>query len=304
MTQSLAFNTEYHCSIGVLEPVAPGLRRITANNPGPLTFRGTGTYVIGTGRVAVIDPGPHDAAHIDALLKQLNGEIISHIFVTHTHIDHSPGTALLQQFTQAKSYSLGSHTALQRQSDLPMELDAAGDTAFQPDEILQHEQVVSGENWSLQCLHTPGHASNHASFAETQHDRIFVGDLLMSWSTSVLLPPDGHLGDYFASMQQLLQRNEATYWPTHGAPINQARAWIEHMVQHRQQRVHSVLNAVNSGHNTLAGIVAQTYPGLNPALNEAALRSTLASVVWLIEKGKLRGELRQGLDIVLNVSVD
>jgi len=112
MTQSLEFQTEYHCPIGVLEPVAAGLRRITANNPGPLTFRGTGTYVIGTGDVAVIDPGPDDAEHIHALLAQLQGETITHIFVTHTHNDHSPGTHLLQQLTQAPSYSLGTHTAL------------------------------------------------------------------------------------------------------------------------------------------------------------------------------------------------
>ena len=297
MSLIFTFNTDYHCPTGKIEPVAPGLRRITANNPGPLTFRGTGTYVVGEEQVAIIDPGPKDPQHIKALMSQLPGETISHILVTHTHSDHSAGTNLLQQACGAPSYAMGNHTALQRPSTLPRELDSAGDIDFIPDEVLQHGDVIEGLNWSLQCLHTPGHASNHAAFAEAAFERVFVGDLVMGWSTPVLLPPDGHLGDYLDSLKLMLSREDKQYWPTHGAAIENPRALVEHLIEHRLKRIESVFDAVSRGHTTLSEIVKDAYPKLDPTLFPAAERSTLASVIYLIDQQRLTAHLSAGLNI-------
>lgn len=302
MSARYQFATDYHCPVGVLESVAPGLRRITANNPGPLTFRGTGTYVVGRQNVAVIDPGPDDPAHIEALLSELGGEKITHILVTHTHRDHSAGVALLQQHCGAPSYSLGTHTSLQRPSALPAELDAAGDTDFTPDIVLTDNQILRGDDWELQCLHTPGHASNHAAFAEAAKNRVFVGDLVMGWSTPVLLPPDGHLSDYLTSLERLQTRKDQIYWPTHGGPVRNPQALVEYLIQHRQQRTEAVMTAVESGHVTLPGMVEHGYPGLDDSLKPAAMRSALASVIYLMEQGKLTGDLAHGLNLTCQLS--
>jgi len=299
MSPSIEFDTDYHCSVGKLEPVAPGLRRITANNPGPLTFRGTGTYIIGQGAVAVIDPGPGDPAHIKALMAGLEGETVSHILVTHTHRDHSEASRMLQERCDAPIYSLGTHTALQRVSKLPEELDDAGDTDFVPDVVLGDGERIIGDGWSLQCLHTPGHASNHACFAQDDHERLFVGDLVMGWSTPVLLPPDGHLEDYLSSLRRVLERTDTHYWPTHGAPIENPKPFVEQLIAHRLARIDDVLDAVRRGHLTLDAIVADAYPGLDKRLEAAAMRSVLASVVYLIDRGQLSGNLSLGLDISL-----
>lgn len=301
MTPKFKFNTDYHCPTGKLESVAPGLRRITADNPGPLTFRGTGTYVIGENQVAVIDPGPNDPKHIEALMRELGKESITHILVTHTHHDHSAGTALLQQHCKAPSYAMGTHTALQRPSVLPRQLDSAGDTNFVPDVVLNDGDIIETEQWSLQCLHTPGHASNHAAFAEPAHHRVFVGDLVMGWSTPVLLPPDGHLGDYLQSLKRLLSRQEQQYWPTHGAPIKNPKALLEHLLGHRSARIDSVFDAVKRGHATLAAIVNDAYPDLDPTLLPAAERSTLASVIYLIDQQRLQGNLEAGLNMTCRI---
>lgn len=296
------FRTDYHCTTGMLETVAPKLRRITANNSGPLTFRGTGTYVIGEQEVAVIDPGPNDPAHIDALMSALGTETITHILVTHTHRDHSAGAKALKQRCDAPIYSMGTHTALQRPSELPAELDSAGDTDFIPDVVIQDNELISGHDWALQCLHTPGHASNHAAFYESTFDRLFVGDLVMGWSTPVLLPPDGHLGDYLASLRRLQTLRATTYWPTHGDKITQTQTVLTHLLEHRITRTASVLDAIKRGNKTLDAIVHDAYPELNPSLHDAAVRSTLASVVFLIEEGKVKGELSLGLGISLNLA--
>ncbi len=292
------FCTDYHCRLGILEAVAPGLRRITANNPGPLTFRGTGTYIIGQHNVALIDPGPDDPAHIAAIVNELGDEKITHILVTHTHRDHSAGTARLQQFCDAPSYAMGTHTALQRPSALPADMDAAGDTNFSPDVVLHDNQSIRGDGWQLLCLHTPGHASNHAAFAEAAHNRVFVGDLVMGWSTPVLLPPDGHLQDYLSSLDRLLARKDSVYWPTHGGPVEKPHTLVKHLIQHRKQRTGSVLAAVANGHRTLASIVEAGYPDLSANLKPAAMRSTLASVIFLIEQGQLKANLSDGLNLI------
>jgi len=302
MDTQFEFHTDYHCATGILEPVAPRLRRITANNPGPLTFRGTGTYVVGEQQVAVIDPGPNDPTHFDALLSALGSESISHILVTHTHRDHSEGAAALKERCGAAIYSMGTHTALQRPSELPTTLDNAGDTDFIPDVVIQDNELITGSNWSLQCLHTPGHASNHAAFYESDFDRIFVGDLVMGWSTPVLLPPDGHLGDYLNSLRRLQAHSANTYWPTHGDKVIQTQAILAHFLEHRIQRTEGVLDAIKRGHHTLDSIVHDAYPELNPNLHAAAVRSVLASAVYLIEQGDVAGELPLGLDITLTLT--
>lgn len=302
MNDTFQFSTDYHCPIGELETVAPGLRRITANNPGPLTFKGTGTYVVGQKEVAVIDPGPLDTSHIDALIDQLGGERITHILITHTHRDHSAATNLLQQRCDAPSYALGTCRALQRPSALPSELDSAGDTKFKPDLVLQDKQSIHGRDWSLQCLSTPGHASNHVAFAEDAFQRVFVGDLVMGWSTPVLLPPDGHLADYLGSLERLMRRQDRQFWPTHGAPIEHTQAALKHLKNHRMARVESVYESVRQGHTTLSAIVSASYPDLSENLVPAALRSALASVVFLIEQQRLTGDLTQGLNITCGIA--
>ena len=286
MAVILPLNRDHKPLYGAVETLGPGLRRVTANNPGPFTFTGTGTYIVGEGRVAVIDPGPDDPAHVAAILEAVRGETVSHILVTHTHIDHSPATPALKGATGATVYAQGPHAAhLRDGADGGM--DAGGDMDFEPDEVLVDGSVVEGDGWRLEALHTPGHCSNHLCFAWDERRGLFSGDQVMGWSTTIVSPPDGDMGDYLRGLDRLLGRSDEIYWPTHGAAIPDPKALVTALIAHRREREQAILDQVAAGHHRVDDMVREIYRDVPAHLHPAAARSTLAAIVHLVETGRL-----------------
>ncbi|HTT78118.1 MAG TPA: MBL fold metallo-hydrolase [Stellaceae bacterium] len=278
MPVEIPFRREFAFEYGRLEPVAPGVRRIVADNPGPFTFRGTGTYVVGDGEVAVIDPGPDLAEHVEALLASLADERVTHILVTHTHRDHSPAAAAVKAATGAPTYGFGPHAGGKR-GDAGSE--EGGDWDFVPDVVVRDGDGIAGANWRFEAVHTPGHTSNHLCFALPDAGILFSGDHVMGWSTSVIAPPDGDMAAYMASLDKLLTRRDRTYWPTHGPAIIEPERHVRAFIAHRREREAGIVDALTAGCETIEAIVERLYVGLNPALRPAAGRSVLAHLLDL-----------------------
>lgn len=287
----IAFDTAFDPRHGEPVRVMPGIRRITCRNPGPFTGDGTNTYIVGEGAVAVIDPGPHDAAHLDAILKATAGERIVQILVTHTHADHSPLAGALKAATGATTFGYGPHGAGQGGlAQNAIRLDAAGDHAFSPDERLAHGDAVDGEGYRLEAVFTPGHTSNHMAYALAGERVLFAGDHVMAWATSVIAPPDGHMGRYLASLRLLLERDDRLYLPGHGPEKAAPASFVRAFIAHRLMREGAILDAVRAGRDTVPAIVDQVYRGLADKLKPAAGLSTLAHLDHLIEQGKVRAQ--------------
>jgi glyoxylase-like metal-dependent hydrolase (beta-lactamase superfamily II) len=277
----IRYRRDFAYEYGRLEPVSPGVRRIIARNPGPFTFRGTGTYVVGEGEVAVIDPGPDLAEHVDALLASLTGEQVSHILVTHTHRDHSPAAAPLKVATGAPTYGFGPHAGGRRGESGSEE---GGDWDFLPDIVVRDGDEIIGDKWRFTAVHTPGHTSNHLCFALPDSGVLFSGDHVMGWSTSVIAPPDGDMASYMASLDKLLPRGDSVYWPTHGPAIEEPQRHVRAFIAHRREREAGILDCLKSGIETVDAIVARLYRGLDPALRPAAGRSVLAHLIDLTQR--------------------
>jgi glyoxylase-like metal-dependent hydrolase (beta-lactamase superfamily II) len=269
----------FDCPYGTAEQVSPLIRRVVARNPGPFTFLGTGTYIVGRGRVAVIDPGPDLGEHVAALLAALAGETVSHILITHTHIDHSPAAAALKAATGAPCLGFGPHGAIGETGE------AGADLAFRPDIPMADGESASGEGWTLTAFHSPGHASNHLCFALAEEQALFSGDQVMGWSTTVVSPPDGDMAAYMASLDRLLARRDRIYWPTHGGPIRDPEAHVAELIAHRRARRAAILAALASGPAQPADIVAKVYLGLDPRLVQAAAESVRAHLIELAASG-------------------
>ena len=242
MPADIRFNRDLDFEYGVLETVAPSVRRMIARNPSPFTFHGTGTYVVGRGRVAVIDPGPALEDHIEALARALRGETVTHVLVTHTHRDHSPGCALLRRFTPAPTYGFGPHGSGRSRGGTTVageEVEEGADFEFEPDVAVRDGDAVECDGFSFECVHTPGHTSNHVCYRLREERALFCGDHVMGWSTTIVSPPDGHMGDYLASLERLLAGDDRTYWPTHGASIRDPGPFVELLIEHRHRRARS-----------------------------------------------------------------
>lgn len=283
----IEFNHRFEFEYGRLEPVAPGIRRIVARNPGPFTGPGTGTYVIGEGEVAVIDPGPMLPDHVDGLLRGLGDESVSHILVTHTHVDHSPASRLLRQRTGAPVFAYGPHA-----EDSAGDLEGGVDRSFEPDFLVGDGEIIEGAGWNVEAVHTPGHCSNHLCFAWPGADALFCGDHIMAWATPVIIPPDGSVGDYIASLDRLARRTESVFYPTHGAAIGNPRRFIELVRAHRLFRVEQVAAAVSAGFHDLQSLRARVYAGIPETLHAGAELSLLASLEFLRVNGRIRREVR------------
>ena len=288
MSDRPRFITEFDCEYGVMVDVSPTIRRIVAQNPGPFTFKGTATYVVGHGKVAVIDPGPDLPAHVDALLEALDGEEITHQLITHTHKDHSPAAQRLQQRTGASTYGFGPHGAGKYEKGV--EVEEGGDLDFTPDHALIHGDRVAGDGWSLDCIHTPGHTSNHLCYAYREENALFTGDHVMGWSTTVVSPPDGDMREYLDSLRHLSERNDQIYYPTHGAPIENPGPFLRGLIAHRKMRERQIISVLEAGENTIRDMVPGMYKGLDPILIPAAQRSVFAHVIDLVEQGKVVSE--------------
>ena len=258
------------------------IRRIVAPNPSPFTFTGTCVYIVGEGEVAVIDPGPADPAHLDALLAAIPGERVARIVVTHSHRDHAAGAALLKQRTGAPVIGARAHVVA---AGRPTRADASHALDYAPDEALEDGARVAGRGFTLEAVATPGHAANHLSFALAEENALFSGDHVMAWSTSVIAPPDGSMRAYLASLEKLARRSEAVYWPGHGGPVREPERYVRALIGHRRQREAAILARLEAGEASVAEMVAQMYPGLASALVGAANLSTLAHLEDLIERG-------------------
>jgi glyoxylase-like metal-dependent hydrolase (beta-lactamase superfamily II) len=264
--------------------VSPLIRRIVARNPSPMTYTGSGTYIIGHGTVAVIDPGPNINAHVQAILAATQGETISHIVVTHTHRDHSPAAVPLKAASGAQVVGCNS---LVIQDDGPRS-DEAFDSSYAPDVVLSDGMSITGPDWTLTAVHTPGHTSNHTCYALEQEQALFTGDHVMGWSTTVVSPPDGDMADYLASLRKLLDRSEQRYYPTHGKPIENPHRFVRALLAHRKLREAQVLNHLKTGAASIADIVAVLYATTAKILHGAAGRSVLAHVEDLIRQGLVK----------------
>ena len=293
MATEIPFNRNFEVNYGEIENVAPGIRRITANNPSPFTFRGTGTYILGEGNVAVIDPGPDQPEHVKAIVEGLKNETISHILITHTHNDHSPAAKALKEITGAPTFGFGPHGS--GKPSLKPTSQAGGDMDFRPDEKTQDGSVIYGDDWSVSCLHTPGHTSNHICFSWDKEKVLFPGDQVMGWSTSIVSPPDGDMGDYMRSLDKLIVRDDKIYYPAHGPEILEPQKLISAFQDHRREREENILECLKLGNDTIDQMVKTVYQDVSESLHAAAARSLFATVIYLVEQKKV--EAIDGLDI-------
>ncbi len=292
-----SFRVEFDPAHGTAVELEPGLQRITAPNESPFTFKGTNTYILGEESVAVIDPGPAIESHFDLLMDTLKGRTVSHIILTHTHMDHSPLARPLQEATGAPLLAEGVH---RDSRELYMgetnSLDAAADRDFVPDHFLADGEVIDGQGWKLETIHTPGHTKNHACFALLDTDMLFSGDHVMAWSTSIVAPPDGSMADYMASLAKMTKRTETLYWPGHGGRLQRAPEFVRALKAHRKMRETAVLSRIRAGDQTIPEVVKVIYKDTDPRLHGAAGLSVFAHIEDLVAQGKIACDGPPSLD--------
>lgn len=269
---------------GVPDRVLPGVRRVIADNPGPFTYTGSGTYIVGGGDVAVIDPGPDDDSHIDALMAAIDGERVRCILITHTHLDHCGGAAAFARRCGAPTLAFGPHPVRKRENDAPA-LDEGADYAFKPDEIISDGAAVEGPGWRIEALHTPGHLSNHLCFSLPHEKALFTGDHMMGWATTVVAPPDGDMDAYLKSLDLLLARDDEIYLPTHGAPIKNPHRFVRAVKTHRLMRDAQILEQLKKGRTDIKDMVTAMYADIDKRLHGAAALNVLAHLIRLVRIG-------------------
>ncbi|HVW75016.1 MAG TPA: MBL fold metallo-hydrolase [Rhizomicrobium sp.] len=262
--------------------LSPLVSRLLAPNPGSFTFKGTGVHIVGAGpNVAVIDPGPDMPAHLEALKRALGSRRVSHILVTHTHRDHSPAAAALKAWSGARTHGLPLATAATAGEGM---VDEAHDYDFVPDMRVEDGMRIAGDDFTLECVVTPGHTANHVCYGLVEEKALFSGDHVMGWSTSVIAPPDGNMGQYLASLEKLKARDDGILYPTHGSPIVHPRDWIGQLIAHRHGREAQILKGLRDGADTIVLLVGRLYPDLPPALRPAAAQQVKAHLDHLMEQ--------------------
>lgn len=285
MAAKVPFVREMDFEYEKAQQVSPLIRRLVANNPGPFTYKGTGVYIIGRGDVAMIDPGPDTVEHIEALLRAVEGERVTHIFVTHRHQDHSPAAHPLAERTGAKVYA---STIPPRPSDCDaLRLEASDDHYFTPDLNVEDAQRFSGPGWTIEAVFTPGHTANHMAYALLEENALFPGDHIMGWSTTIIGPPDGDMTDYLESLEKVRDRGYATLWPTHGPPVREVRPFIDAYIAHRMERESQIVAQMQAGKTLIKDMVAVIYADVDKRLHPAACHSVLAHMIRLVELGRV-----------------
>jgi glyoxylase-like metal-dependent hydrolase (beta-lactamase superfamily II) len=303
MSEDIPFDKSLALVPDTAEEVVPGVRRVMANNPGPFTFKGTISYIVGKGNVAIIDPGPDDPAHIGALLDAVRNETVTHIFVTHTHRDHSPAVPAIKAATGATVYAEGPHRAAR-----PLHigehnpLDASADRDFKPDVALKDGAVVEGDGWAIEAITTPGHTANHMCYALKDTNILFAGDHVMAWATSIVAPPDGAMSDYMASLNKLAKRSETIYLPGHGPAIKDAPRFVSYYILHRKAREASILHRLGKGETDIPTIVRAIYIGIDPRLTGAAGLSVLAHLEDLAARGVVETDGQPAIDGIFRLA--
>jgi glyoxylase-like metal-dependent hydrolase (beta-lactamase superfamily II) len=268
----------------IAQMLTPRVRRVLAANPSPFTYTGTQTYIVGTGEVAVIDPGPAEPAHIDGILRAIEGEKIVAIVCTHTHRDHSPAAAPLAAATGAEIVGCAPLVL----DDSGPRADAAFDRTYAPDRVLVDREQLKGPDWTLEAIATPGHTSNHLCYHLVEDNALFTGDHVMGWSTTVVSPPDGDMADYMRSLDKLGARSDAVYYPAHGEPVTNPQQFVRGLGGHRKQRERQILKLVGEGVGEIAAMVPLMYKGVDERLYPAAGQSVLAHLIDLRDRGVVR----------------
>jgi glyoxylase-like metal-dependent hydrolase (beta-lactamase superfamily II) len=274
----------------LVDELEPAIARVLAHNPSAFTYTGTQTWIVGTGEVAVIDPGPDDPAHVDAIVEAIGGRRVAAIMCTHTHRDHSPAAAPLAERTGAPIVGCAP-LALET---VGPRADASFDGDYSPDKVMEDGDSVEVNGRTLVAVATPGHTSNHLCFA--WGDALFTGDHVMGWSTTVVVPPDGDMAAYVASLEKLRQRGDRVYFPAHGPPVTKPRQYVRSLIGHRMQRERQILRLVGEKPRDIPDIVANAYPGLDPRLTTAAGGSVYAHLLDLQRRGMVvvEGEIWTG----------
>ena len=289
MADDIPYNSLFEIEHGVADQISPLVRRIVAPNASAFTFKGTCTYIVGKGEVAVIDPGPLDDSHLDAIRHELQGETITHILVTHTHNDHSPGARILSADTGIPTYAYGPHLSPPAEEG-QLSLDAANDREFEPTHRMAHGDVIETDDWSFECVFTPGHTANHMAFSLREENALFSGDHVMAWATSVVAPPDGNMTTYMESLSLLTKREDRLYWPGHGGPVNAPNKFVRAFITHRRMRERAIVERIEKGDRTVAAIVDNVYRGLSEKLVGAARLSALAHIQDLVRRDRIIAE--------------
>lgn len=285
---ALVFDSSFSPEYGKPVELSKGIVRLTANNPSAFTFHGTNSYIVGHDTLAVIDPGPVDEAHYQALLAAIAGRPVSHIFVSHTHRDHSPLAQRLKNELGAKTVAEGPHRpARPYHAGEVNALEASADTDFAPDIVLADGGTVEGDGWALEGLHTPGHAANHMAFGLKGTDILFSADHVMAWATSIVAPPDGSMSDYMASLEKLLARDDHVYLPGHGGAVTKPAAFVRGLRAHRKMRERAILERIIQGDRTIGDMVRAIYRDTDPRLHGAAALSVLAHLEDLVGRGEI-----------------
>jgi len=313
MTQTeLHFDHSLPPVYGVAQRLSPHIERLLAHNPSPFTFRGTGVYLVGDDKhVAVIDPGPDDPEHIKSLIAAIGARRVDHILITHTHRDHSPAAAVLKQVIGARTYGYGphfnslhpSHARERATGTSPTSANAhggsgpvqaepvveeGGDRDFVPDIVVRDGDVIASDAYHFQCVFTPGHTSNHICYALEEENALFTGDHVMGWSTTVIAPPDGNMGDYIKSLEKVIARKDRILYPTHGSPILKPGRFLRAYLSHRKMRETQIARAIKRGQNTVPLLVETLYAGLKPGLLRAARLTVEAHLLHMTDDGRLR----------------
>ncbi|CAL8970823.1 Hydroxyacylglutathione hydrolase GloC [Rhodoplanes serenus] len=285
-SNDIAFDKSFALPAGQVEEVAPGVRRLLCDNPSPFTWKGTVSYILGRGRVAIVDPGPDDPTHVAALLDAVRGETVTHVLVTHTHRDHSPAAAAVKAATGALTVAEGPHRAARALGiGVGPRLDAANDLDFVPDIRLADRDTLEAGGFVVEAIATPGHTANHLAFALRGTGILLSGDHVMAWATSVVAPPDGAMSDYMASLHKLARREETVYLPGHGGAVRDAPGFVAQYIRHREGREASILGRLRKGAADIPTLVRAIYIGLDPRLTGAAGLSVLAHLEDLVARG-------------------
>lgn len=281
---AIPFVREFDPAYGEIRQVSPRVQRLVADNPGPFTYAGTGVFIIGGETCAVIDPGPDTPAHRDALWRALEGRRVSHVLCTHHHLDHTPLARPLAEAHDCKVHGMRVKSAPAFESELVLEEGV--DASFRPDVEMVDGDMVEGPGWTLEALHTPGHTSNHLCFALTEENALFTGDHIMGWATSVVVPPDGDMRDYMASLRRVRERGFATLYPTHGPEITEPGPFIDAYIAHREAREAQIVAQLEAGVGDIPTMVEAMYKAVDARLHPAAAMSVTAHLLHMEAEGR------------------